>query len=255
MNSKDLFLIYYALSGAKLNPTSFLLTHFQSTCVHTGGPICVGGLITSIAFALNLGTELATLELLETPFADLDYCRSMHLIKNKPEGKYFLMISHREVRGVTLPCTAYINVRISDNWTFDLNAPEPDHMDQDALHIGTQAHITPSFPDSFACTSSGHQSHKEYDHTAMRTALDDVLSELRHWNDAEADHDVLLRNIQMQQAEIRVSIDQIRQTQLDFVERTKLNTADLIENMNGVHMEVVGMREYMQHVPKPTFSI
>lgn len=48
---------------------------------------------------------------------------------------------------------------------------------------------------------------------------------------------------------MRVFIDQIRQTQLDFVERTELNIADLIENMNGVHMEVAGMKEYMKHVP------
>ncbi|KAI5429770.1 hypothetical protein KIW84_034385 [Lathyrus oleraceus] len=96
--------------GIKVNPIPFLLAHFQSTCVRTGGPICVGGLITTIALALNLGTELATLEPLETPFVDLDYCRSMRLIKNKPDDKYFLMISNREVRGVTLPHAARINV-------------------------------------------------------------------------------------------------------------------------------------------------
>ena len=41
----------------------------------------------------------------------------------------------------------------------------------------------------------------------MRTSLDDVLSELRHQNVPEEDHNVLLRNIQRQQEEIRVSID------------------------------------------------
>lgn len=87
VNSRDLFLIYCELSETKVNPTPFLHAHFQSTSVRTGGPICVGGLITSIALALNLGTELATLEPLETLFADLDYCRSMRLIKNKPDGK------------------------------------------------------------------------------------------------------------------------------------------------------------------------
>lgn len=88
----------------------------------------------------------------------------------------------------------------------------------------------------------------------MRTALDDVLSELRHRNDTEVDRDVLLRNIQRQQKEMRVSIDQIRHTQLNFVERTELNMVYLVENMNGVHMEVAGMREYMQHVPNPAFG-
>lgn len=110
VNSRDVFLIYCALSRTKVNPTPFLLAHFQSTYVQTGGHICVVGLITSMALALNLGTKLATLEPLETLFVDLDYCRRMHLIKNKPDGKYLLMISNREVRGVTLPYTARINV-------------------------------------------------------------------------------------------------------------------------------------------------
>ncbi|KAI5395670.1 hypothetical protein KIW84_062008 [Lathyrus oleraceus] len=140
VNSRDLFIIYCALFGTKVNPTPFLLAHFQSTSVWTRG------------------------------------------------------------------------------------------------------------------TSSGYQPCEEYDYTAMRTTLDDVLSELRYQNDAEADRDVILRNIQRQQEEIRVSIDQIRQTQLDFVERIELNIADLIENMNGVHMEAASMREYMQHVPNPAFG-
>lgn len=110
INSRDLFLIYCALSETKLNPTPFLLAHFQSTSVRTVGPICVGRLITSIALGLNLGTKLATLEPLETPFVDLDYCHSMLFIKNKPDEKYFLMISNREVKGVILPCAARINV-------------------------------------------------------------------------------------------------------------------------------------------------
>ena len=51
-----------------------------------------------------------------------------------------------------------------------------------------------------------------------------------------------------------VTINQIKETLLDFVDRTELNMGDLIENMNGVHMEVAGMREYMQHVPNPAFD-
>ncbi|KAI5430262.1 hypothetical protein KIW84_034733 [Lathyrus oleraceus] len=244
--------IHWMLSNL-VNPTPFLFAYFQSTYARTGGPICVGGLITYIALALNLDTELAMLEPLETPFADLDYFRSMRLIKNKPNDKYFLMISNREVRGVTLPC-ALINVRMSANWTFDLTAPEPDHTEQDAPHTGTHAPIAPAFPDSFVGTSSKHQPHEEYDYTARRITLDDVLSKLRHRNDAEEDRDVLLRNIQMQQEKMRASIDQIRQTQLDFVERTNLHIANLIDNMNEVHMEVAGMREYVQYVPNPAFG-
>lgn len=72
VNSRDLLFIYRALSSTKVNPTPFLLAHVQTTSVRVGGPICVGGLITSIALVLYLSTILATLEPLETPFTDLD---------------------------------------------------------------------------------------------------------------------------------------------------------------------------------------
>lgn len=105
------------------------------------------------------------------------------------------MISNQEVRGVTLPCASHINMRISVNWTFDITAPEPNHMEKDAPQDGTHAHTTHVFPDSFAGTSSEYQPREEYDYTAMRITLDDVLSELKHRNNTDADCDVLLRYI------------------------------------------------------------
>lgn len=53
---------------------------------------------------------------------------------------------------------------------------------------------------------------------------------------------------------MRVSIDQIRESPLEFVERMNHHIADLIKNMNKVHLQVAGMREYMQHVPNSTFD-
>lgn len=100
-----------------------------------------------------------------------------------------------------MPCVAHINVRLSTNWILDANAPEPndnvrpDRMEQDVPHTGTHAYTTHAFPDSFAGTSSGYQPHEEYDHTAMRTTLDDILSELRHQNDIDVEHDMLIRSI------------------------------------------------------------
>lgn len=50
----------------------------------------------------------------------------MRLIKNEPEGKYYLMISNKEVKGFTLTCVARLNVKLSANWNFDANTPDPD---------------------------------------------------------------------------------------------------------------------------------
>ena len=113
------------------------------------------------------------------------------------------------MKGVTLPYIARIDVRMSPNWTFHLNAPESGHMEQDAPQTGTHAHTTHVFPDSFAGTSSRYKSQEEYDYTAMRTSLDDILRELRHRNDAETERDVLLRNIHSKKEEMRITIDQL----------------------------------------------
>ncbi|KAI5406548.1 hypothetical protein KIW84_053039 [Lathyrus oleraceus] len=80
-------------------------------------------------------------------------------------------------------------------------------MEQDAPHTRTHAHTTHAFSNSFASTSSGYQPHEEYDYTTMRITLDDILSELRHQNDIYMDCYVLLRTIQRQQEEMRVTIN------------------------------------------------
>lgn len=104
---------------------------------------------------------------------------------------------------------------MSANWTFDLNAPEPDnkdepgHMEQYTPHTDTPTHTTHVFLDSFAGTSSRYKSHEEYDYIAMRTALDDILREHRHRNDAKTERDVLLRNIHRKQEEMRITINQL----------------------------------------------
>lgn len=152
------------------------------------------------------------------------------------------------MKGVTLPCVARIDLRMSANWTFDLNAPkhdnedEPDHMEQDAPHIDTHTHTTHIFPDSFTGTSSGYQSREEYNYTDMRTTLDDIFNEIKDQNDAEVERDVLLRNIHRQQEEMRITIDQLRDSHVDYVERTEHNMVELNEQMTYMCVEVSGMR-------------
>ena len=137
----------------------FLLANLQSASGRVGGPICVGRLITSIDLALNLCIKLVAREPLEMPFVDLNYCHSMCLIKNKPDDKYFLVVSNREVRSVTLPSIEHTNVRVRANWLYDVNAPAPDanirtvHMERDAPETSTYAHTAHDFTDSFVGTS------------------------------------------------------------------------------------------------------
>lgn len=60
-------------------------------------------MITSIARAIGLDAELATLDPLLIPSLDILAFLHMRLIKNRRDGKYSLMISNKDVTSVILP--------------------------------------------------------------------------------------------------------------------------------------------------------
>lgn len=60
----------------------------------------------------------------------------------------------------------------------------------------TRAHTIHDPSNSFVGTSSGHQFREECDYVAIRTALDDILCELRHHNDIDVEHNHLFRDMQ-----------------------------------------------------------
>lgn len=87
-----------------------MLAHMQAVGTAKKGPIFIGGVITSIARAIALYVELATLDPLPTPSLDiLEFCH-MQLIKNRRDGKYSLMLGNKEVPSVILPFLNHTNV-------------------------------------------------------------------------------------------------------------------------------------------------
>ena len=103
LNSKDLFFIHCALNQISVDPTPFLLTHLISVANRVTGSICVGGIITAIANALELEPALELADTLLCLFVDLDFCKNMRLVKTLPNGKYHVMIRTREILDFTLP--------------------------------------------------------------------------------------------------------------------------------------------------------
>lgn len=163
-----------------------------------------------------------------------------------------------------------------NNWLYDLTAPELGHrapndipvqgnqggqtddefdeMEQDAptfFDPTTHEHTAPDPSDAFAGTSPRHQSREEYDYVDIRTALDDVLCKLRYCNDANAERNQLLRNIQRHQVDMMAQIQQIQDQQHDYILRTEHNITGLIEEMEGMHVGTEDLLEYMQHVGIP----
>lgn len=84
------------------------------------GIISFGGMITTIAWALELDTELATLEPLPHRIINLKFLRDMRLCKVSKEGAYHLMVHYMDIPSVVLPCSRCTDVHLERNWTFDL---------------------------------------------------------------------------------------------------------------------------------------
>lgn len=78
INSKELLFLQGSLTKRKINFFPFMLAH-MCVVLKKGGTISFGGLITSIARALHLDTELATLEPLSHLIINLNFLKDMRL--------------------------------------------------------------------------------------------------------------------------------------------------------------------------------
>ena len=177
-----------------------MLAH-MSAILKKGGTISFGGLITSIARALNLHAELATLEPLPHRTINLKFLKDMKLCKVRREGSFYLMIHGAVVPSVFLPYSQRTDVRHARNWTYDLDAPpftgplppnvpmdegqgtndEYDRRDQSPAHdipAASPAHTAPSSSNPFAGTTLGFYITEEMwrDHLAREERRDTLLN-------------------------------------------------------------------------------
>lgn len=145
-----------------------------------GGTISFGGLITFIARALHLDTELATLGPLPHRIVNLNFLKDMRLCMVRKEGGFNLMVHSVAIPCIFLPCSRRTNGHLERNWIYDLQAPpftgplppnlpfeegdgtddEYERRDQSLVstmpsHHASPAHTTPSFTHPSAGTSSG----------------------------------------------------------------------------------------------------
>lgn len=141
INDKELFYIHYVFEHTRVNSTLFMLAHMQAVHTAKKGHITFGGLITSIAPALDLHAELATLDPLPMLSLYIDICRHMRLIKNKSDERFSLMISNMVVHTIILPFPNRTDVWVRANWTYTLNAgakagPVPTNIHENVVADG-----------------------------------------------------------------------------------------------------------------------
>jgi len=122
VNARELLFLQGSLTNRRINSVPFMLAHMTLT-LNKAGPISFGGLITSIARALNLNNEMATLDPLPPRTINLKFLRDMKLCRSRREGGYTLMIHGVAIPSVILPYTRRTNIRNERNWTYDLDAP------------------------------------------------------------------------------------------------------------------------------------
>jgi hypothetical protein len=122
INSKELLFLQGSLTKRKINYVPFMLAH-MCVVLKKGGTISFGGLITSIARALHLDTELATLEPLSHLIINLNFLKDMRLCRVRKEGGYNLMVDSVSIPSVVLPCSRCTDVLLERNWIYDLKAP------------------------------------------------------------------------------------------------------------------------------------
>ena len=248
VNAKELIIMQSCLTDTKVNPVPFMIAHMHHV-LRKGGPISFGGLITTIARAIGLDTELATLEPLPPRIANLKFFRDMRLCKTRKEGGYFLMVGGAAVPSVVIPCTRRTDIRFERNWTYDLNAPafigplppnlplnEGNHTD-DEYDFQTEEpphfsppHTTPSTSNPHAGTApSFHVTEDMWrEHMAREAQRDTLLATLQQ---QAADNMAFMQASQEQNAS---SLRTIMESQLAFQREQHLH-----QTTNARHFQLM----------------
>lgn len=199
------------------------------------GNITFGVLITSIAHALDLHAELATLDPLHMLSLDIDVCRHMRLIKNMSDERFSLMIANRVVPSIILLCLNRTDVRLKANWTYNLNVgveagPVPmdihenvtangdtvdefDQRERDSPVHQSPPHHSPHIHASLAHTTQFSDHFVGTFSRATHATLDDILNDICVRNATDTDWDSLIYAMHQQKIGMMQHICQIQTQQ------------------------------------------
>ena len=114
-NAKEMFYLQVVVARIPNNSAPFMIAHMHVVQTASNGSISFGGVITSIARALGLDTELATLDPLPPCSLDLRTYISMIFIRAKKNRKFLLMVHNISIYGIILPFPDHTDVHNEAN--------------------------------------------------------------------------------------------------------------------------------------------
>jgi hypothetical protein len=184
----DLFVLYCMLHRIHFNTAAFLANHFH-TVARSTADIAVGGIITSIAYALGLHEKIHELEPVQTTLTcghtiDLSVLTRMGMLKPGTDDHYPLVFSRFKDITLTLPNPTFTSVRNRNNWKYDMTQPFPltganpsGGATASTSHGPRPGDDGRSVPFSYAAGtagSSGATMSGGYDFSTMQTAITDI---------------------------------------------------------------------------------
>ena len=151
---------------------------------------------------------------------DINVCHHMRLIKNKSDGRFSLMIANMVVPSIILPFLNLSDVRVRENWTYNLNTgaeaglvpmdihenmvADSDTNDEfDKREWGSPVHQppphhSPHIPNPYAHTTHFSDDFAGNSFGVTYTTLDDIICELHARNSIDAERDIMIHAMQQQ---------------------------------------------------------
>jgi hypothetical protein len=159
VNSKEFFYLFAILNQQKINHVPFMFAHMRTIANVKRGAITLGGLITTLTCIIGLEDRIQNLESLPPEFIDLDMAKSMHLVKERYDDRFYLMINNQVFPSIILPDPNKMDICNHANLCYEdptVPSQAPTHIRGNVAAGGGTTFVPPAqiFSNHFAGSSS-----------------------------------------------------------------------------------------------------
>lgn len=239
---------YYFIQECKINASLFILQYIQNLISRDGNsPLCIAGLVTSIALGLNLMKKIQNFPRIPAQFLDLNNGRAGQLVKNRDEGGYILMLQNKEVPSIFLPNRACTYPRNMDNWLYDLNAP--------ALGVNVQGGVGNATVDEME--NELEQEEPQLENNQANIQIPPIAqaipsnARVRRGKPISMALDYMYDEIVRHNTDMIQQMQQLRRDPHDYANWSNNGVRDLIDQMQAPTMRMDGLYAHFNVGPPP----